>query len=182
MKKITTTGVHVRGLQKWRVRWTDEQGWTRRKFFGGKKAAEACAAGLRGQVLTVENRLSVIPKDDRERMLFVWEEAKRRGIDPMALLASPEAPAGSPTLMKVLDEMETAKRKAGRVTDYLTSLSQIVKMFAPGRERMPINRVTVQQGEAFLDSKNLRSRSTLRARLSTQFKFEVRRGYRSDNP
>jgi integrase len=47
---------------------------------------------------------------------------------------------------------------------------------------LEINRVTLKDVEAFMDSKKLQYRQTVRGRLSTLFNFAVRRGYRSDNP
>ena len=181
--KVTIIKVRVRGKKFWQVGWHDNKGRRRRQFIAGKVAAEALAAQKRGEALNIDRKLIAVSSDDRERMLFVWNEAKRRGIDLLALLNSAvDAPVQSPALADVLSEMETVKLKAGRDLGYLASLRQIVDMFAKGRERLPINKITYREVEAFLDSKNIESRSTLRSRLSTLFKFAVRRGYRPDNP
>jgi len=44
------------------------------------------------------------------------------------------------------------------------------------------SRISLRDVEGFLDSRNLSYRQTIRARLSTLFRFAVRRGYRPDNP
>ena len=62
------------------------------------------------------------------------------------------------------------------------SLAIPFNQFAKDRERMPIANLGVGDVEAFLNSKNLRSRLTLRARLSILFRFAIRRGYRADSP
>lgn len=183
--KISVTRILMRGEKTWQVRWRDKENKRRRKFFSSEAAAEAEAAKLRGQFVSAEKDFRTLPSGDRETMLYAWREAERRGIDLLALLAGTAdtpALAGSPALMDVHKEMDEAKRKAGKKDRYLKSLAQIVTKFAKGRERMPINKITLEDIEKFLDSKNIRSRSTLRARLASLFKFAVRRGYRPDCP
>jgi len=180
--KVSISKCKIRKEPFWRVRW-HENGVVRRKFFGSQAAAETHASKVRGELVGARQLLASIPQHEQEQLVMVYNEAKRRGVDLLALLAAPAvATVASPALSVVLDEMELAKRKAGRDEGYLKSLRQIVDMFGAGQEKMPINKLTHLDVEKFLDSKLIASRSTLRARLSTLFCFAVRRGYRSDNP
>lgn len=116
-------------------------------------------------------------------MLEAWEDAKRKGIDLMTMLATASAtPKTSPALSDVLEELAQTKEKSGKSSRYIDQLRIAIGMFAKGRERFPIGGIAFQDIERFLDSKQIRSRPTLRARLSTLFNFSVRRGYRVDNP
>ena len=182
-KKITTTKVKVRGQSFWQVRWHDESGKPRRKFLAGKAAADAFAAEKRGETLNIEQKLLTVPADDRERMLFVWNEAKRKGIDLVSIVSGPAiAPATSKTLGDAITEILEAKTKAARAKKYLKNLRLDLTSFAKGRESLDTAKIGFRDVEAWLDSKGQGSRSTYRSRLSTLFKFCVRRGYRTDNP
>jgi len=88
----------------------------------------------------------------------------------------------SKALADVIAELIQTKEKAGRASGYTKSLGQVLKQFARGRERLRVDLVTLADVEAFLESKLLASRSTHRARLSTLFKFALRRGYMAENP
>ena len=180
---VSVSRCKVRKNDMWRVRWHDA-GRVHRKFFASKDAAESHAAMVRGDSVTARKRIALLPQTDIEQLLLVRDEAERKGISlsaTLALMAS-GTPMLSPAIEDVLVEMELAKRNAGRAKDYLKSLSQIARMFFKGRERMAIDLFTVKGVELFLDSKNIQSRSTLRSRLSTLFKYAVRRKYRADNP
>jgi len=182
--KITITKIPVRGVIKWQVRWT-EAGRVHRKFFDTSTGADVFSANLRGDLLTQRKRLAALAQSDVEKLLLVHDEATKRGVDLTALLtllqSAKDAPAAH-SIKAVMDEMDAAKRKAGRASDYLSSLVNICSMFCKGRERLDVGKFTLSDVEAFLDSKDIASRSTLRSRLSTLFKFAVRRGYRTDNP
>lgn len=182
--KISVTKVKVRGEARWRVRWF-EAGRIFRRFFTGRDAAEALGAKLRGEVLPRKHRLLNLPPDAQDGLLRIYGEAKRLGValDTIpSLLSSNGKPATGKAIADVLDELLAAKRNAGRATSYLASLGQKVKQFIAGRERMPVDRFTVREVEAFMDTKAIRHRTTIRSRLSTLFLFSIRRGYRPDNP
>lgn len=168
----------------WRVRW-HEAGRVRRKFFGARDTADNYAAQLRGELVTKRRTLAALPPAEQAELLLVHEEAKRRGVSLASLLtlltSAPDKPS-APALADVMEELTTAKRNAGRARSYLKSLGQIVANFAKGRERMPVDLFTVRDLEKFLNDNGIRYRKTLRTRLSTLFKFAVRRGYRADNP
>lgn len=180
--RVSISKCKVRDEKFWRVRW-HEAGKVHRKFFTGRDAAEAHAAKIRGEAVGVKHLLAAIPQHEQEKLVMVYHEARRRGVDILTFLsAAPAAASASPALADVLTEMESAKRKSGCSERYLTAMRCVLDGFAAGRERMPISQISLPDIEAFLDSKQLRYRSTLRARLSTLFKFAVRRDYRADNP
>jgi len=88
----------------------------------------------------------------------------------------------SPAIEEVVAEMVKEKTAARRDPDYVKSLKQVAKMFMKGRQRLPMNLFTALEVNTFLDSKKLASRSTLRSRLATLFKYARRKKYRTDNP
>jgi|GEM_PF-671362 len=181
-KKVSVTKCKHDGVMKFRVRW-HEGDRVKRAFHLSRSAAETQATELRGAAVGVRQLLAHLSQADQEKLVMLFNEAKRRDIDLLELLnvSQPETTA-APAIADVLSEMETAKRKAGRAEDYLNSLRHIIEAFYKGQDRLPIDKFTVADIEKYLDSKNLESRSTLRARLSTLFKFAVRRRYRLDNP
>lgn len=181
--KVSVSRCRVRKDELWRVRWHDA-GKVHRKFFTSKDGAESHAATVRGDSVTARKRIALLPQSDIEQLLLIREEAERRGLSLSSVFAMANSgkQSKSPPIKDVLTEIDTVKRKAGRDDDYLKSLKQIAGAFAKGREKLPVDQFTVKDIEAFFDGKKIQSRSTLRARLSTVFKFSVRRGYRVDNP
>ena len=180
--RVSISKCKVRGESFWRVRWHDA-GKVHRKFFTSRDAAESHASTVRGDAVGVRQLLAAIPQPEQEKLVMLYNEAQRRGADLLMFLQTPQTPRTvAPMLGNVIAEMGAAKSKAQRDNDYLKSLRQILTAFAKGRERMPVDKLTHVEVEAFLESKPLKSRPTLRSRLSTLFKFAVRRGYRPDNP
>ena len=179
MTKISISRCLINDGQKmWRVRW-HEMGKVRRKFFTAKDAAQAFAGRLRGDQIGIDDFWSGLSQSDREKMFSVWREAERRNLDLMALVTRPDAAAtvASPSCSLVRREMVDAKETSGLSSDYVSSLSQIVKAFIKGRESVPMASVSFADVVTFMDAQNLRSKPTVRARLSTWFKFGLRRGY-----
>ena len=184
--KTTISRCSVRGGKLWRVLWFD-LGRVHRKFFDSRAASDSFAATLKEGAITSAHRLSALPKARQSELLLIHDESEKRGVDLVSLLtlltSAKDKPKGAcPSIASVLEEMEITKRKAGRDSGYLGSLRQIVGMFSAGREQLALNIFTVHDVEAFLNSKNRGSRSTLRSRLSTMFKFAMRRGYLTANP
>lgn len=169
----------------WRVRW-HELGRVRRKFFKSRVQAESFAARLNGERLLARQRLELLPAAEQEQLMAIHAEAARRGLPLPAVLGLVAAgwaqKTNAPGLATALDDMLKAKRNAGRAERYLASLSAIVRAFGRGREAWPVDRFSLREVELFLDGHNAGSRSTLRSRLATFFKFAVRRGWRADNP
>ena len=179
---ISISKCKVRGKQFWRVRWHDA-GIVKRKFFSSREAAAVHATDLRGQAVGARELLAALPQSEQEKLVMLYNEAKRRNADLLAFLLVQTPPASETrSARRVLDEMEVAKRKAGRSERYLTGLRWVLDKFIEGREVHSIEQFGLPDVERFLDSKDIAYRATLRARLSTLFKFAIRRGYRNDNP
>ena len=183
--KVSVSKCLINGKDsRWRVRW-HELGRVHRKFFTGRDGADTFAIQKRGESTTAGQRLITLPQTDQELLLAVHDEAGRRGISLMALLEAGKEEAkkkASPALIDVLEELLAVKGKGGGTPGYVYHLRRVLTAFAQGRERMPVNNLTLHDVEKFLESKNIRSRSTLRARLSTLFGYCVRRGYCDLNP
>ena len=183
--KITVQKWTVRSQVKWAVHRFDS-GKRKRTFFASKKAAEAEAILLRAQRAATGEVWLALPAPERQRLIQVYNAARELGVDLGELLADWKRGARftgtSPALEKVIAELVAAKLASGRTRRYATTLTIPHKQFAKGRESLPIARLGLKEVEAFLNSKNIHSRQTLRARLSTLFRFAMRRGYRADNP
>ncbi len=183
--KITVQKWTVRGQTRWAVHRL-EAGKRKRTFFNSKKAAEAEAGLLRSQLAAVGEAWLALPAPERQRLIQVHCEARQLGVELADLLAdwkrSPRFTGSSPPLETTIAELLNAKATSGRSARYAASLAIPLRQFARGRERAPIASIGVLDVEGFLNSKNIHSRQTLRARLSTLFRFAVRRGYRADNP
>ena len=184
-RKITVQKWKVRGQTQWAVHRV-EAGKRKRSFFDSKKAADAEASLLRSQTAAAGDVWLTLSASERQRLIQVHYEAQQLGVDLAELLAdwkrSPRFMGASPALENVIAEVLAAKRSTGSSARYANSLAIPFNQFAKGRERMPIANLGVGDVEAFLNSKNLRSRLTLRARLSILFRFAIRRGYRADSP
>jgi integrase len=100
----------------------------------------------------------------------------KSGVTPTPVVSS------SPTLGRVITELQAAKLAAGRDRGYVKTIGSILGGFANGRTEARFADVTLRDVEQWLDTNTLASRSTLRAHLSGLFKFGIRRGYRLDNP
>ena len=184
-RKTTVQKWKIRGQTQWAVHRV-EAGKRKRIFFDTKKAADAEASLLRSQQATAGDVWLTLSAAERQRLIQVHYEAQQLGVDLAELLADwkrrPRFTGTSPALEKVIAEVLAAKVATGRSARYTESLAIPLNQFAKGRERLPIANLSVRDVESFLNSKNLRSRQTLRARLSTLFRFAIRRGYRADNP
>jgi integrase len=181
-QRVSISKCTVRGEKLWRVRWHDK-GKVKRKFFTGREAAETHAAKVRGEAVGVRELLASIPQHEQEKLVMIYNEAKRRGVDVMQFLAVDAKPeTHSPAVSDVIVEIGKLKRNAGKAESYITRLEQISTAFAQGREKLPVDQFTFRDVETFLDAHKINYRSTLRSKLSTLFKFAVRRGYRTDNP
>ena len=155
-------------------------------FFNTKAEAQAAAETLRLDISQACQEWIQLSPSDRQRLILAYHEAARAGITLDAIVtqakAAPSGPAASPPLSAVMTELLAAKSAAGRAPAYTANLRAILNDFAQGKESTPIASIHLPDIQSFLDSKELASRSTLRSRLSTCFKFAVRRGYRQDNP
>lgn len=181
--KVSVSKCLVRGESLWRVRW-HELGRVRRKFFTGRDSAEAHAATLRGGQVTLRQQFSAMDPGEQEKLMAVWNEAQRRGLNLFAALARVDAATAgqSVPIGDLIAEMVAVKRNSGLSERYLKVLELILNQFARGRERLPIDAFALADVERYLDSHNAASRQCLRGRVSTLFRFAIRRGYRTSNP
>lgn len=182
--KVAVHPWQLRGKRVWVVR-RMENGKRKCSFFDSRTSADAEASRLRAQLADNGAIWCSLPADERTRLMQAYAESKRLGVDINAALhAAKSQPTNGdgPALSVVIAELVDAKTKSGRAKDYTSNLTLLLGQFAAGRESLPVGKVALACVESFLDGKSLASRSTLRARLSTLFKFAVRRGYRTDNP
>ena len=183
--KITVQKWTIRGQTRWAVH-RSEAGKRKRTFFSSRKAAEAEAELLRSPLAAVGQAWMALPAAEQQRLIQVHCEARQLGVELADLLAdwkrNPRFTGSSPPLETAIAELLNAKATSGRSARYAASLAIPLRQFARGRERAPIASIGLPEVEGFLNSKSLHSRQTLRARLSTLFRFAVRRGYRADNP
>lgn len=176
--------VRVRGCIRWRVDYV-ETGRRVRKTFRSEPAANAWAAQLASGQRTSKALWARLPEAERERIIFAWHDARKRGEDLHELLIRarqlPDT-TGSRTLQEVIEELLDVKAKAGRHPRYLRVLGIVLGGFARGRESVRMDALLLADVERYLDAHRLAYRATLRGRISALFRFAVRRGYRVDNP
>jgi integrase len=186
---VVTKTVSIKKLNtpegvRWRVRWS-ESGKDRSARHETKDKAEAHAAELRLQKETRGEVWLSLSAYERNNLISAYNLAAEKGVDiHKAIMAAAQNGNASQSLGigKVIEELKTSRLNNGRAPDYVTSMGIVLNQFARGRETMEISRITMKDVEAFMDSKRLQYRQTLRGRLSTLFNFAIRRGYRSDNP
>jgi integrase len=171
---------------KWAV-YRMEDGKPKRTFFTTKPEAEAEADRLRGEVKQAGETWLDMPANERQRLMMVYDAAQKAGLDIDALIRDAKADRKAsqglgPALQSVIGELIDAKAKAGRREDYTKALRSTLSAFAQGQDQMAIGALGLPQVELFLNARPLVSRQTLRARLSTMFKFAMKRGYIAANP
>lgn len=164
-----------------------EDGRRRRTFYRTKREAEAEAARIRGELAAFGDASLGLSPFERTDLLHFRQECLSHGINWWDLLREYRdgrivVRAAAPPLCQVIEELVRSKDGSGRSHRYTQTLRIILDGFARGRDRIPISRVTSAEIEAWLASRNLASRPTLRARLSTLFRFAMRRGYIGSNP
>lgn len=182
--KVSVTPTTTTGGRRWMVS-HGRLKQRKRSFFKSKSKAEAEASSIREGIKVSGDVWTALPAHDRNNLISIYTLAKAKGIDLHAAVANGKTHAVVATAHKlsdVIDELVSAKTKAGRADRYTDNLGIILGQFAQYRESFDICAISLSDVEKFLDSKALASRSTLRARLSTLFKFCIRRGYRMDNP
>jgi site-specific recombinase XerC len=183
--KATVRPVTIRGKQQWCVRWR-ELGKRRRRFFKTKKLADIEAASLKSNHCPANQFWNELDQDDRRDIVEVLKDAQALGVKLADAWRewkhAPKVAANSPAIAMVIADLVQTKRNAGRDPGYVDSLEGVLNQFAEGRETVPIGEFTVRDIEAFLQKHRLVYRPTLRARLSTLFKFAMRRRHIPANP
>lgn len=178
--KVTVHPVKVRKKRMYAV-YRREGGKRKRSFFQSKAAADAQAEQLRDQISKAGEAWFSLPAPDRDRLMQAYALAKERGVDLNTILNGAQPTTEGPKLKEFIADLITTKENAGRADQYTKTLKTTLTQFAAGRS-LTISQITLAHVESFLHSKSLPSRSTLRSRLSTMFKFAIRRGHRLDNP
>lgn len=182
--KVTVHARSLRGKKVWEVYHRPKGKKRVRAYFRDKESADQEAQSIREQLALDRQTWRLLSNEDRDEAMAVAVEMKRAGISMRGMWEEQKLKpkSKSPALSVVIGELVAIKKNAGRASDYTDNLKTLLGQFAVGREQIQISAVTLADVESFLDSKNIASRSTLRARLSTLFKFAVRREYRIDNP
>jgi integrase len=187
MSKVTVNRCTVRGRAAWIVAWR-VAGQRKRAFYPNRSQADAKAEEVRISLVTTRAAALELPAHARQAILDACAETIAGGATVEEIVATIRgrqalvAAGPAPTLAATIDELVAAKEKAGRAAAYTSGLRRTLGDFAQGIESAPIASVGLPAVESYLDRKQLASRATLRTRLSTLFKFAVRRGYRADNP
>lgn len=178
---VSVTKVTIRGGFRYRVNYVSG-GKRVRQLFDSKSQAEAEAVRVREAFAAFGASWLTLPASERSSLIQAWQRAKSNGVDLLELASVKRSAGASVTLEAAVTELCAAKKNAGRAGDYVNSLRLVLKKFIRGRETLKADAVTLSDVEAFLDAHSLAYRSTLRARISTLFKFAVRRGYCPGNP
>ena len=180
--RITIGKRRVRGKTLWSVN-RRENGKRKRTFFKSKLLAQAEAASLQVQVDTTGSVWVSLSHKERNDLLTAYREARERGIDLLQLVLSAKSATVEPKILSlVIDELIAVKERAGKSRDYINSLRSVFGQFVRFCDKKKFHEVGLTEVERYIESKDIASRTTLRARLSTLFRFGVRRGYRPDNP
>ena len=184
--KVTVAKRIVNGAKRWVVDWHPPGPRRKRTVFDSETAANTCAKKLRSDAHQNGKTWGGMSDSERIELLSVWLEAQAAGVSLREVWdryrAKPTTVSSGLTLSKAIEELVTAKTAANRSADYVSNLELVLGQFAAGREQSAIDSVSLADIEGFLTSKSLASRPTLRARLSTLFKFAVRRGWCQGNP
>lgn len=153
------------------------------RCFSSEAAAMAEASRLRTDRTDDGKAFLSLPPAEQDRLVEAWVMARQKKLNLYEMVVRADAAApSSPTISAVVSELLEVKRKAGKSKPYVGTLRLMLEAFAKGREEMQISAFGLPEIELWLDKKELASRSTWRARLSTLFKFAVRRGYIITNP
>ncbi|MDE2105634.1 MAG: hypothetical protein KGL39_50875 [Patescibacteria group bacterium] len=192
MKKVAQSGIVI--TVKFRIRFLSRRKRWQLDYFNGRRVraifktkafAEAEVERVRGDIERAGAVWVQMGKTERNELMSVAAEIKTAGHTPRFVWdefkkGRQAAPSASPAADVALREMIDGKRKAKRNGEYLGNLNQIVGAFIKGREQLPM--AAFNDVEKFIDGYNLSYRPTVRARLSTWFKFGIRRGYISADP
>lgn len=183
--KVTVSRRRVNGKPGWCVDWREPGHKRQRRFFQSESAAISQAESIRLQLRNTGDDWYALSDADRFELISVWHAISKEGLTVRAVWdgykATPRNGSG-PLLSDLIVELITTKRNAGRHKRTLASLKSVLNQFAGENPSSTIGAIGLPEIERFLDARALLSRATNRSKLSTMFKFAVRRGYRFDNP
>lgn len=173
----------LRGERKWQLDY-EKDGRRHRPTFPSKEVAEHERSRISTGRVSAKAIWAMMKQSDRDRIILAYHGTIERGHSIYDLLERSHElqPRVGPSLSRVIADLLEEKTNSGRSADYTNNLEVIFNQFAKGRQSVKIDAISFMDVKAFLNSKTLASRSTLRSRLSTLFKFAIRHEYRKDNP
>lgn len=177
------------GNKRWKVDFGVIGGRRRIQFFPTKAKAQAALNEVVQLRRTAGDYWRQIPVKKRAHLLAVIHEIEQAGLDIATVWETFKKEklrplSSSVTLAQAIDELLQAKRTANRRERYLKSLAEYLKLFARGREQMPVQRITTQDLEDWFNQRQeaITTRNSNIGRLSALFTLCVRRGYLAANP
>lgn len=155
-----------------------------RTYFKTEPEAKNEKKRLEEQVANTGQVWLELPGQEKNRIIQALRLAEQNGMDILAVLEghTVEVRSYSPKLKDVRDKLVETLKNGNRSLRYLDGLKTVLDQFIKGREEQAIDKVTAEDVERHLNSKNVESRSTIRARLSRLFNFAKAKKWMRDNP
>jgi len=177
------------GKTYWCVDWRTE-GRRQRRYFRHRAEAYAFARELEAQQRRLGSAWAGLSAADRHRLLEAWRmatdagadllEAVQRGLEAMAAARRPPPPP----LCDAVAAMLEAKAAAGVRPRYLTQLRWSTRRILAAFERVPVDRITTEDIEAWLARQRwaVATRRSVLADMRTLFAYCQRRRWIERNP
>ena len=178
----------VQGEPRWVVEWT-LAGKRTRRYFSGKKQAEAEKANVEEQFTGSGDVWMGLTAAERGEILAVWDEVRAKGLTLRDVWEEYKrrpvtvAPVRKP-LRIAIEEVIQAKLQAKRRQRYVDSLEAYLEKFATGREQLSVDQITSTEIEQWFANRKEapQTQASNLGRLSALFSFCVRKGYCLKNP
>lgn len=184
-KPVTINRCINHGRVKWKVRYFELGKW-RKAFRDSQVTAEAFASEKRCDLLTAAQQFALLPKDEQRTLMLFKDEAARRNVPLVRLFGLFQREQIEdkvvPGAKAVLDAYIKELKEHGKVKLYVDGVRQIVSKFIAGREELPANLFNVEDCRAFVGKYKLRSRPSVRSRISGFISYTIQCTYRKDNP
>lgn len=184
MNTVATYRITSHGKARWLSDYRRD-GRRYRAFHDTRQQAEAAVARAAAEMAEAGAAWVALDASERMRLMSFWRETQALGTTPEEVMAAWRKAGEVGSRVSVgatVKELLTVKNSAGASAKYRDGLRLVLGQFIRGQESAPIESLTFRDVEAFLESKRLASRQTLRSRISTLFRFAVRRGYVRSNP
>jgi integrase len=177
------------GNKRWRLDLGKIKGKRHVKFFKTKAAAETAILEAKDAKSVACDRWLSMSSRQREHVMMIVNEIEQAGLDIGTVWATFKAeklrPTGmSVTLESAINELLVSKRTSNRRERYIKSLSDYLRLFARGREKLLVDRIRAKDIEEWFAGRReaLTTRKSNLGRLSALFSLCVRRGYITSNP
>jgi riboflavin biosynthesis pyrimidine reductase len=133
-------------------------GKRKRNFYATKKAAADAKNSLEEQHRIAGEEWIELPTADKAEIIKVLSEMAERGLTLRAVWEAYKNGTGervkeSRTLKDAIDETIRAKRSGKRRLRYLTGLEEYLRLFARGRESLPVSRISVADIDKWFESR-----------------------------